>query len=118
MSDPFDDALLKPREVAEMLGVHTATVTLWVRIGRLKPSVVTPGGHRRYRRVDVRAFGDAEGLMAATPERVRMEVDAVRLYEQGWSIRQVAARFGCGYGRMRRILLRHTELRSRSGERR
>jgi len=27
--------------------------------------------------------------------------DAVRLYEQGWSFRQAATRFECGYGAMR-----------------
>ena len=42
-----------------------------------------------------------------------MEQDAVRLYEQGWSIRQVAARIDCDYGVTRRILLRHTNLRNK-----
>jgi hypothetical protein len=59
--DP-DDALLKPREAAEMLGVRPATVALWARIGALRPAVSTPGGHRRYRRGDVRAFGEAGGF--------------------------------------------------------
>lgn len=40
----------------------------------------------------------------------RMEKDAVRLYEQGWPIRRVAAEFGCSHGKMRRILLKHTLL--------
>ena len=35
-----------------------------------------------------------------------MERDAVRLYEQGWSIRQVADRFSLSYGVMRRIWAR------------
>jgi DNA polymerase-4 len=71
----------------------------------LKPSVRTPGGHRRYRRSDVRALGEPADRAAADPDRRGIEDDAVRLYRQGWSIRQVAARFDCGYGRMRRILL-------------
>lgn len=66
--DP-DDALLKPREAAEMLGVRPATVALWARIGALRPAVSTPGGHRRYRRGDVRAFAEAGGFTVAAPER-------------------------------------------------
>jgi transposase len=50
---------------------------------------------------------------AADPGRTAMENDAVRLYRQGWSIRQVAQRFGCDYGVMRRILLRHSALREK-----
>jgi len=39
--------------------------------------------------------------------------DAARLYDQGWSIRQVAAKFDCSYGTMRRILRKNGNLRSR-----
>ena len=110
-----DDQLLKPREVAEMLGVRTGTVALWARLGMLKPSLRTPGGHRRYRAGDVRALAEAADRAAADPERHEAEDDAVRLYQQGWSIRQVAGQFGCSYGQMRRILLRNTVLRGRGG---
>ncbi|MDN3354630.1 helix-turn-helix domain-containing protein [Actinomadura sp. DC4] len=41
--------------------------------------------------------------------------DAARLYEQGWTIRQVAQKFDCGYGTMRRILRKYATLRSRGG---
>jgi hypothetical protein len=104
-----DDDLLKPREVAEMLGVRSATVGFWARTGVLKPCLRTPGGHRRYRRADVHALREA----APDPGQKKMEEDAVRLYEQGWSIRRVAEEFGCSYGKMRRILLKHTLLRTR-----
>jgi len=56
--------------------------------------------------------GDVDDL---TPERSQREADAVRLYDQGWSIRQVADQFGTSYGAMRRILARHVTLRSRGG---
>lgn len=70
----------------------------------------TPGGHRRYRLADVRVF--LESLATPVdPEQEKLETDAVRLYDQGWSIRQVADRFGYGYSTMRRILLRRTTLR-------
>jgi hypothetical protein len=97
------------------------TLGWWARIGALKSAVRTPGGHRRYRRTDVLAFREAADRDASRsagrgdPERERREQDTVRLYEQGWSIRRVAARFDCGYGAMRRILMRRTTLRPRSG---
>jgi excisionase family DNA binding protein len=103
--DP-DDELLTPREVAEIFGVSAVTIGRWARTGVLKPVMRTPGGQRRYRRADVLAQAQAES--GAT----RMEQDAVRLYEQGWPIRRVAAEFDCTYGRMRRILRRHTVLRT------
>jgi excisionase family DNA binding protein len=108
-----DDDLLTPREAARILGVRVATLGWWARVGALKPAVRTPGGHRRYRRADVLAYGEAASI--TDPGRERREQDAVRLYGQGWSIRQVADRFGCGYGAMRRILMRRTTLRGRGG---
>jgi excisionase family DNA binding protein len=107
----MDEQLLTPREVAEILGVRAATVGLWARIGALKPALRTPGGHRRYRRADVEAFRESGQGIVITPERRQMEEDVVRLYQQGWSIRQVAARFAIGYGAARRILLHHGALR-------
>lgn len=105
------DELLTPREVAEILGVRAATVGLWARIGVLRPALLTPGGHRRYRRTDVEAFLEAAQSAKTTPEHRQWEEDVVRLYGQGWSIRQVAARFATGYGAIRRILIRHDALR-------
>lgn len=109
-SDSPDDQLLRPNEAAELLGVLPPSVAKWARAGRLRPSF-TPGGHRRYRLADVR---ELLNLNEITPEQRQLEQDAVRLYEQGWSIRQVAAQFGTTYGTMRRLLLRHKTLRSRS----
>jgi excisionase family DNA binding protein len=45
--------LLRPREVAAIFGVRTATLARWARDGRLTP-LRTPGGHRRYSRAAVR----------------------------------------------------------------
>jgi hypothetical protein len=44
-----------------------------------------------------------------------MAEDAARLYEQEWRVRQVAARFECGYSVMRRILKSQIALRGRGG---
>lgn len=110
-----DDRLLTPREVADMFEVRTTTVARWARDGRLAAQR-TPGGHRRYLLSDVRQVlgADAqdrlEARRLAPDDPVR---DAIRLYEQGWSIRRVAAEFGLSYGAMRRVLRRHVRLRER-----
>ena len=108
-----DDELMTPREVAELFGVRTTTIARWARDGRLDP-ILTPGGHRRYSRADVQALITAEDKDAArtAEERSRAE-DAARLYQQGWSIRQVAERFDCNYTAMRRILKKQVALRPR-----
>jgi hypothetical protein len=98
-----------------MLGVRTSTIARWARDGLLKSTVQTPGGHRRYRRADVRVAQQAAGSEELQANQRRIEQDAVRLYEQGWPIRRVAEQFGMGYGPMRRILSKHTPLRGRGG---
>ena len=104
-----DEVLLTPREVAKIMGVSTMTVGRWARTDYLAVAACTPGGQRRYRRADVLALREAHG---AGPEQKEMEEDAVRLYNQGWTIRRVADKFDVSYGTMRRILIKHTLLRS------
>jgi excisionase family DNA binding protein len=105
-----DEALLRPREVAALFGVRPATIARWAREGRLAP-MFTPGGHRRYRPADVRSVLNSD---ESDEDEDRVD-DAVRLYEQGWSIRQVAARFECDYGVMRRTLKSRVALCTRGG---
>ena len=100
-----DDRLLTPREAAQMFDVRTTTVARWSREGRL-PAFLTPGGHRRYRLPDVRALLNAEKPAETDFDR-RTAEDAVRLYAQGWSIRQVAERFDLEYTTMHRLLKRN-----------
>ncbi|MGI5224751.1 helix-turn-helix domain-containing protein [Actinoallomurus sp. CA-142502] len=109
---PVPDDLLKPREVAELFGVRTTTIARWAREGKLSP-LRTPGGHRRYSRADIRRILAEE----ATPREAAQQIaeDAVRLYNQGWSIRQVAGKFDYSYGAMRRLLGKHVTLRNRGG---
>src|SRR4051812_10326654 len=100
--------LLRPREVAEIFGVRTTTIARWAREGRLSP-FRTPGGHRRYSRDAVARLLARD----ATPEAERQWAEAAaRLYDQGWSIRQVAEKFDCSYGAMRRILRKRVTLRN------
>jgi excisionase family DNA binding protein len=110
-----DEDLLTPREVARMLNVTTTTLGAWARIGALKPFTRTPGGHRRYRRIDILAFDESNRSAKSNPEQRKLEEYAVRLYEQGWAIRRIAEHFDCSYGKIRRILLKHTSLRNRTG---
>jgi excisionase family DNA binding protein len=109
--DSHDD-LLRPRDVADLMGVRATTVARWARQGLIN-AVLTPGGHRRYRRAEIHAY-----LQTSEPDldQQKIKEDAARLYDQGWSIRQVAEKFDQSYGRMRRILLKHTTLRDRGGK--
>ena len=52
--DP-NDPLLRPRQVAELLGVDRTTVTRWAQAGKLE-ALRTLGGHRRFRASVVRAL--------------------------------------------------------------
>jgi transposase len=107
--------LLRPREVAAVFGVRPSTIARWAREGKLTP-LLTPGGHRRYRPAEIReVLGSAELAAGESTEEQLLAEDAVRLYEQGWNIRQVAARFHCSYGVMRRILKTRVTLRARGG---
>jgi excisionase family DNA binding protein len=106
------DDLLRPREVADLFGVRTATIARWAREGKLTP-FHTPGGHRRYKRQDISQIL-SETSQPDEAQR-QMEEDAARLYDQGWTIRQVAEKFDRSYGLMRRILKQHTILRPRGG---
>ena len=54
---------------------------------------------------------------AETDEDRQVAEDAVRLYDQGWSIRQVAEKFGLEYTTMRRILKRNGVRFRRQGRR-
>lgn len=104
--------LLKPREVAEMLGISPPSLARFARQGRIAAAFTTPGGHRRYARQEVTRFLAAQRDLGVD---TRPFEDMVRLYEQGWTIRQVAQKFDLSYGMTRRILLRHTALRTRGG---
>jgi excisionase family DNA binding protein len=105
MHPDHHEQLLTPREAAGLLGVRTTTIARWSREGRLA-SVPTPGGHRRYRLADVRALLDAAEPAETELDR-QIADDAVRLYGQGWSIRQVAEKFDVDYSTMRRLLSRN-----------
>lgn len=46
------DRLLSPSEASEILKVHPKTLRKWANQNRVR-HVKTPGGHRRYSRLDV-----------------------------------------------------------------
>lgn len=48
--------LVSAGAVARHYGVTSETVTQWAKTGRIPTAVTTPGGHRRYRLVDVFAM--------------------------------------------------------------
>src|SRR6266851_7218487 len=54
LSSHTGDDWLSLRQVADLLGIHPATVRLWADRNEL-PSRRTTGGHRRFRRADIEA---------------------------------------------------------------
>ncbi len=60
-------------EAAQILGVHPATVRNWADRGEL-PSRRTPGGHRRFRRSDLKRW--AETRQSPPPAEVQMLIQS------------------------------------------
>lgn len=56
-----EDRLLTPGEVALLFRVDPKTVTRWAAAGRVA-SILTPGGHRRFRESVVRSLLKQESL--------------------------------------------------------
>lgn len=52
--DP-NEKLMTPQEVAQLFRVDPKTVTRWAKAGKLS-AFRTPGGHRRYREIEVRSL--------------------------------------------------------------
>jgi excisionase family DNA binding protein len=77
---PATDALLTPREVAAIFGVHTTTIARWARDAKLTP-LRAPGGHRRYSRQEVRRL-----LTEETPDEATRQLteDAARPWRCRW----------------------------------
>ena len=60
------------RRAAELLGVHPATVRNWADRGDL-PSRRTPGGHRRFRRVDLEQYAQSQGELQPAEVQVILQ---------------------------------------------
>jgi hypothetical protein len=103
-----DDGLLKPAEAARMFGVRPAVLARWSRDGRITP-LYTPGAHRRYSRSELTR------ILSERSDEPEWIDDAILLYRQGRSVRQIAAKLDSGYGVVRRHLKRHLPLRNRGG---
>jgi excisionase family DNA binding protein len=54
-TNPDQDALLTPSEVAAMFRVNPKTVTRWARAGKIS-AIRTLGGHRRFRAAEIKKF--------------------------------------------------------------
>jgi excisionase family DNA binding protein len=86
-------------QAAKYLGVAQSTIRKWSDQGRV-PAFYTPGGHRRYRRVDLETFLDRSGpggkgrsgprvLIVDDDERLREFVRA-NLEFDGYNVREAA----------------------------
>ena len=56
--DWLDMRLLRPGQVAALFQVNRRAVTEWARSGKLQ-SIMTPGGHRRFRAREVKKLIDS-----------------------------------------------------------
>lgn len=66
--------LLTPREASQLYGVSTETLRGWCKDGRID-SVMTDGGHRRYKKIEERPAGDLLIAYARVPsEKMRPEL--------------------------------------------
>lgn len=79
-------------EAAKVLGVHPATIRNWADRGEL-PYRRTPGGHRRFRRVDLIQWADsqragqpaeAQLIVQSALGRIFTEMDEGQLDAQDW----------------------------------
>ena len=85
-------------QAAKFLGVAQSTIRKWSDLGRV-PAFYTPGGHRRYKRVDLQAFLDRSGpgkpargplvLLVDDDPQVR-EVVRINLEMEGYAVREAA----------------------------
>jgi len=79
------------KEAAEIVGVHPSTIRLWSDKGVL-PVHRTPGGHRRFRRVDVELWVEnvrrdslqPEAIMQTAVRNVRVRIAEGQLQAEGW----------------------------------
>ena len=87
-------------QAARFLGVAQSTIRKWSDQGRV-PAFYTPGGHRRYRRLDLEHFLDRSGpggkgrpgplvLLVDDDERVR-ELVRVNLEFEGYTVREAGS---------------------------
>ncbi len=74
------EVLMRPRDAANLLCVHTATLTKWAQQGKVR-FVRTEGGHRRYPQSSIRAAcrGDWESAKAQVDLNT-VSADDVRIH--------------------------------------
>ncbi len=60
MTQAKNPDLMTPAEVAALYRVSPKTVTRWANAGKM-PSFRTLGGHRRFRKADIRALLGGDG---------------------------------------------------------
>jgi excisionase family DNA binding protein len=47
------DRLLSTAEAAKALGISPRSLSRWVRLGKIRPTIVTPGGQARFKLEDL-----------------------------------------------------------------
>lgn len=110
-------AVLTPREAAELLGVHRETLATWAREGHISVAFITPGGHRRYTRQEIMRVRQGKPAQREPEEKKDIAEKMALLYQQGWTLRQLAEEFGISYGAVHSAIRKRTTMRQWGGPR-
>lgn len=78
---PNDEQWLSLKEASEFLGVHFTTLRAWADNGAIRV-VRTPGGHRRFRLVDLRRFLEERSSHTAVKNELAVVETAIGLVQK------------------------------------
>jgi excisionase family DNA binding protein len=75
------EALLNISEASRLIGVSEAALRQWTDEGKIK-AFITPGGHRRYARADLKKFISAQPKMLGVKDLVSELEESVELHRE------------------------------------
>ena len=76
-----DESLFSIGEASQMLGVSETALRQWTDEGKIK-AFVTPGGHRRYSRIELKKFMNSHQRMLGIRDLVSELEDTVRVHRE------------------------------------
>ena len=76
-----EEPMLSISEASQMLGVSDASLRQWTDEGKIK-AFITPGGHRRYSRAELKKFTDSHPRMLGIKDLVVELEETVRVHRE------------------------------------
>ena len=110
------EGLMTIGQMARRLGVAVVTLRRWDRLGKLKPTLRTAGGHRRYGVAPAASAGKTllHARVSCSDQKDDLERQKARLMHHaaatGWSDCELIAELGSGLNFRKRGLLRLLDL--------